>query len=213
MARRRGPRGYSFDKYYVIPSITRRRAATPTPELTGAGTDSANAITSARRVLLLGGAGAGKTTFLTWLANDVARRHDTEGPWHRIVPFLISLRYFAETDLPDDPELLLAAVAPTLAEEKPEGWVTELFVSGRAMVLVDGLDELVADRRVKAQRWVEKRARSYALGRHRALRDGRRREPRRDQGGEADPAGAVRLADGAAQRAAGAQIGRTRPAG
>ena len=43
VARRRGgPRDYSFDKYYVIPPITRRQAAAPTPELTGAGTGSAS---------------------------------------------------------------------------------------------------------------------------------------------------------------------------
>jgi hypothetical protein len=161
VARGRGSTDYSFDKYYVVPPITRRQAVTPTAELTGAGTDSANAIAEGRRVLLLGGAGAGKTTFLTWLANDVARRHDDEGPWHRVVPFLILLRHFAEAELPKDPESLLAAVAPTLAEEKPDGWVTELFESGRAMVLVDGLDELVADRRAQARRWVETLVRSY----------------------------------------------------
>lgn len=166
VARGRGSKDFSFDRYYVVPPITRRQVATPTPELTGAGTDSANAIAGARRVLLLGGAGAGKTTFLTWLANNVARRHGEEGPWHRVVPFLISLRNFAETDLPDDLELLLAAVAPTLAEEKPEGWVTDLFTSGRAMVLVDGLDELVADRRAMAQRWVETLVRSYPDARY-----------------------------------------------
>jgi hypothetical protein len=166
VAKGRGPTDYSFDKYYVVPPIIRRQAGTPTLELTGAGTDSANAVADARRVLLLGGAGAGKTTFLTWLANDVARRHDKEGPWHGVVPFLISLRHFGETDLPDDPELLLAAAAPTLAEEKPEGWVSDLFGSGRAMVLVDGLDELVAGRRAKAQRWVEKLVRSYPDARY-----------------------------------------------
>lgn len=166
VARRRGSRDYSFDKYYVVPPITRRQAATSAPELTGAGTDSANAIAGARRVLLLGGAGAGKTTFLTWLANDVARRHDEEGPWHRVVPFLISLRHFSGTNLPDDLERLLAAVAPALAEEKPAGWVTELFGSGRAMLLVDGLDELVENRRAKAQRWIEKFVRSYPDARY-----------------------------------------------
>jgi hypothetical protein len=166
VARRRGPTDYSFDKYYVVPPVTRRQAATPTPELTGAGTDSANAIAEARRVLLLGGAGAGKTTFLAWLANDVARRHAEEGPWRGVVPFPILLRRFAGTDLPEDPELLLAAVAPTLAEEKPAGWVTELFASGRAMLLVDGLDELVADRRARTRHWVETLVRTYPNARY-----------------------------------------------
>lgn len=166
VARGRGRTDYSFGKYYVVPPVTRRQLTSVTPELTGAGTDSANAIAGARRVLLLGGAGAGKTTFLRWLAHDVARRHDEEGPWHQFVPFLILLRHFAETDLPEDPELLLAAVAPTLAAEKPPGWVTDLFVTGRAVVLVDGLDELSANRRVKAQQWVERLVRSYPDARY-----------------------------------------------
>lgn len=166
VARGRGRTDYSFGKYYVVPPVTRRQLATLTPELTGAGTDSANAIAGARRVLLLGGAGAGKTTFLRWLAHDVARRHDVEGPWYRIVPFVFSLRHFAETDLPEDPELLLAAVAPTLSGEKPRGWVVELLSSGRAIVLVDGLDELAATRRVKAQQWVETLVHTYPDARY-----------------------------------------------
>jgi predicted NACHT family NTPase len=62
--------------FYVILPVTRRISSTDDDAdsaLTGAGTDAANAINDATHVLLLGGAGAGKTTFLKWLAYTVAR--------------------------------------------------------------------------------------------------------------------------------------------
>lgn len=63
----RTPQRYPFDRFYVIPSVTRRASSTDDDAdtgLAGAGTDGANAINDAPHVLLLGGAGAGKTTFL-----------------------------------------------------------------------------------------------------------------------------------------------------
>lgn len=67
----RAPQKYPFDRFYVIPSVTRRTSSAEDDAdsgLTGAGTDGANEVKDAKHVLLLGGAGAGKTTFLRWLA-------------------------------------------------------------------------------------------------------------------------------------------------
>jgi len=111
------PVGYSFDEFYVIPPIippiARRQTFETSSGLTGTGTDAVNAIAEAGRVLLMGGPGAGKTTFLRWLAYLVATQRHQEGPWHRAVPFYLSLRRFAGTTLPDDPEALLDVTAPT----------------------------------------------------------------------------------------------------
>jgi hypothetical protein len=155
------PVGYSFDEFYVIPPIARRQTREESPGLTGTGTDAVNAIAEARHVLLMAGPGAGKTTFLRWLAHLVATHRHQEGPWHRIVPFYLSLRRFAGTLLPDDPEELLGLTAPVLKSAKPHNWITGLFADGRAMLLVDGLDELVADRREGAKQWLERLVRSY----------------------------------------------------
>lgn len=111
----------TFDHFYTAPSIARRQRSADGTELTGAGTDSANAIRAERRVLLLGGAGAGKTTFLRWLAHTaaVSVRDRHEGPWHDDIPFLVTLRQFSDRRLPD-PEELVTVTARPLAGEKPE---------------------------------------------------------------------------------------------
>jgi hypothetical protein len=82
------------------------------------------------------------------------------------VPFYISLRHFAETDLPQQLEQLVNVTAPMLSGGEPDHWVRGLFESGRAMFLVDGLDELVADRRDYAKRWLETFVRTYPEARY-----------------------------------------------
>lgn len=163
----RAPAQHAFDHFYTAPSIARRQRSADETELTGAGTDSANAIGSARRVLLLGGAGAGKTTFLRWLAHTaaVSVRDAREGPWRDDIPFFISLRQFSDLPLPD-PEELVTATARPLAGEKPEHWVSSVLRSGRAMILVDGVDELLLDRREEVRRWLIGLVRAYPSARY-----------------------------------------------
>lgn len=160
------PVGSAFDEFYVMPPITRRLTTGEQAELTGTGTDPAYAIAEARRVLLLGGAGAGKTTFLRWLAHVAATTHDNEGPWRGVVPFFVSLRHFPDPGMPGRPGKLLAAVAPSLTGDKLDEWASELFTTGRAMLLVDGLDELVADHRGDVMRWLERFVRTYPEARY-----------------------------------------------
>ncbi|SFK67582.1 NACHT domain-containing protein [Amycolatopsis sacchari] len=163
----RAPALHSFDHFYTAPSIARRQRSDDDVELTGAGTDSANAIGSARRVLLLGGAGAGKTTFLRWLLHTaaVSVRDGREGPWYDAIPFFVSLRQFGDRPLPA-PEDLVAVTAPPLAGEKPDRWVSTVLRSGRAMVLVDGVDELLYDRREEVRRWLTGLVRAYPDARY-----------------------------------------------
>jgi hypothetical protein len=160
------PVGSPFDEFYVMPPIARRQTAGKNSDLSGAGTDPANAIAEARRALLLGGAGAGKTTFLRWLAHVAATTHAQEGPWRGVVPFFVSLRHFPSSDLPQRPGELVAELAPMLSGEKLDEWAAHLFSSGRAMLLVDGLDELVADRRAAVMRWLERFVRTYPEARY-----------------------------------------------
>lgn len=157
---------YSFDEFYQSPPIARRRTLETSPGLTGTGTDAVNAIAEAHRVLLMGGPGAGKTTFLRWLTYFVATQRDQEGPWHRAVPFYLSLRRFAAAAELPKPERLVEALAPVLDNAKPAGWVHDLFAAGRAVLLVDGLDELVAERRDGAKRWLEMVVRAYPEARY-----------------------------------------------
>jgi hypothetical protein len=114
------------------------------------------ALSEQSRVLLVGEAGCGKTTLLHWLAVRGARQ-DFRGPladWNRTVPFYLPLRRFAEGDLPA-PEQFLDAVGRHIAQEMPPGWVHGLLREGRALLLVDGVDELREGvRRDAARDWL-----------------------------------------------------------
>jgi hypothetical protein len=159
---------HAFDRYYAVPSIARRQPPGSDGETIGSGLVGAHAIGPARRVLLLGGAGAGKTTFLRWLAYTAASAvRDGGGQVDRLaeVPFVVSLRQFADRELPG-PEDLVRATAPVLAGEKPERWVSDILRSGRALLLVDGVDELLVGRRDDVRRWLAGLLRAYPDARY-----------------------------------------------
>ncbi|MEU7782967.1 NACHT domain-containing protein [Amycolatopsis sp. NPDC049159] len=113
------------------------------------------ALSGTTRVLVRGEAGSGKTTLLDWLAVTAARGRFTgklEG-WNGRVPFPIRLRSFAAKPLPR-PEEFLAHIAPMRAP--PDGWARRVLESGRAMVLVDGVDEVGAGHRREVKSWLSK---------------------------------------------------------
>ncbi|MFE0593089.1 NACHT domain-containing protein [Micromonospora echinospora] len=110
-----------------------------------------------RRVLLRGEAGSGKSTLLRWLAVNAAR-HDFGNElrrWKARVPFLVKLRSYADRPLP--------AVGPQLgddmaqfATDAPPGWVERIFDEGRALLLIDGVDELVSGQRATVRDWLRR---------------------------------------------------------
>jgi len=106
------------------------------------------------RLLLLGLAGSGKTTLLKWLAHQAASRKfaGTLSEFNNKVPFFVRLREFASQDLPG-PEDFPKLVAQALAGKMPEGWVHGLLEEGRALVLIDGVDEIADRDRVRD--WIE----------------------------------------------------------
>lgn len=105
------------------------------------------------RVLVRGEAGSGKTTLLDWLAVTAARRGFTGklAAWNGRVPFPIRLRSFAAEPLPR-PDELIGHIAPVLAP--PGGWARRVLEAGRAMVLVDGVDEVGANHRREVKAWL-----------------------------------------------------------
>lgn len=113
------------------------------------------ALAESPRTLLRGDAGSGKTTLLQWLAVTAARS-GFSGPlvdWNGAVPFLIRLRSYADRPLPR-PEQLLAGVADPLVDLLPPGWVHRQLRTGRALLLVDGVDELVPAQRPAVRAWL-----------------------------------------------------------
>jgi hypothetical protein len=167
----RAPARQPFRDYYVSLALTRRDREPKDLEPTAAGTDGTHAIAAIPRVLLQGGAGAGKTTFLLRLRLLTAQRvfgsGDSAGTANGpdVMPFFVPLRRFADNDFPDMEELV-AVDARALVGERPPGWVSSIFRDGRGLLLVDGLDELNPDRRASALAWLRQLILAYPRSRY-----------------------------------------------
>lgn len=123
-----------------------------------------NWLSSEDRVLLIGEAGSGKSTLLQWLAVRAARA-DFEGEltrWNAYMPFFVPLRRFAD-GLPV-PESFPASVGKNIIDAMPKGWVQGHLKSGRALMLIDGLDELREGQpRSEALEWLQELVESFPL--------------------------------------------------
>jgi hypothetical protein len=112
-------------------------------------------LASSRRVFVRGQAGIGKTTLLQWIAVRSADNSfgDRVSDWNNTVPFFIPLRRYAQTELPA-PAQFLGEVGKNIADGMQPWWVKRLLTDGRAIVLVDGVDELPESRRDAVRRWL-----------------------------------------------------------
>lgn len=132
------------------------------------------------RVLLRGNAGSGKTTLVQWLAVTAARHEYHEHLSHLLgrVPFVLPLRRVVHDGLLPTPDQFLHAVRSNLAAAQPDGWVDRVLRDGRALLLVDGIDEIPDNDREMARRWIRDLSRDYpgnlwfVTARPSAIRDG-----------------------------------------
>ncbi|MFJ8646915.1 NACHT domain-containing protein [Streptomyces sp. NPDC093546] len=134
-----------------------RRDAMDLPHAGRGAVTAEQALAESDRVLLRGPAGSGKSTLVQWLALNAARRTFPAelADWNRCVPFVLRLRAFASAEslpLPDD---FLRAAGVPLHGAAHAGWVVSLMASGRALVLVDGVDEVPARLRGRTVAWLK----------------------------------------------------------
>ncbi|MFD7033360.1 NACHT domain-containing protein [Streptomyces sp. NPDC059917] len=108
----------------------------------------------ASRILLRGEAGSGKTTLIQWLTVTAAAG-PADSPLHGLVPYVLPLRTLTRHGraLPAPGEFL-AAVGSPLAGTQPDGWEGRVLDAGRALVLVDGIDEIPEAERAGARAWL-----------------------------------------------------------
>lgn len=124
------------------------------------------ALASSRRLLIRGAAGSGKTTLLQCVAVKAATRSfDTSfsgglTDWNSKIPFYIRLRQCIHPRLPR-PEDFPGLVAPAIAGMMPNRWVHDVLKEGRALVLVDGVDEVPASQRENVYIWLRDLVKSY----------------------------------------------------
>ncbi|HXM57730.1 MAG TPA: NACHT domain-containing protein [Candidatus Dormibacteraeota bacterium] len=126
-------------------------------------TVSADAALDAERLFIRGEAGSGKTTLLQWIAVRCAARDRPGRP--DLVPFLVRLRHYAGRDLPT-PERFLEDVGRHISDEMPPQWVHGLLRAGRAIVLIDGVDELPEDRRHQTRSWLRELVTTFPRSRY-----------------------------------------------
>lgn len=112
-------------------------------------------LSSSDLTLVSGTAGSGKTTLLQWLTlNCAAGTFNGEmEKYNNAIPILIPLRFYANDDLPK-PEDFLEPTTRNLTGSMPQGWVHTVLSEQRGLLLIDGLDELPADRRAEAHTWL-----------------------------------------------------------
>ncbi|MFI1075255.1 NACHT domain-containing protein [Streptomyces puniciscabiei] len=113
------------------------------------------ALGGSARVLLRGEAGSGKTTLLRWLAVTAARGAFTGklASWNGLTPILVKLREYTGRPLPV-PEAMLDSVAGQITGVMPRAWVERQLADGKALLLIDGVDELLDGERRGVREWL-----------------------------------------------------------
>lgn len=100
-----------------------------------------------RRLLVRGEAGSGKSTLSRWATLQAAGPvdNDDQAQWKSYVPFLIRLRDFQHGELPPAQELP-KHVAKDVGDP-PTEWITDILQNGKALILLDGVDEVPTEKR------------------------------------------------------------------
>ncbi|MBN1900771.1 hypothetical protein JW926_05525, partial [Candidatus Sumerlaeota bacterium] len=120
------------------------------------------------RLIITGPAGCGKTTLLQWESVRCCERDETlkagsgwnvdesihvgqKNPWCGLIPFFIRMRRLVNQNgdsraFPDLNDWITLST-PHLNIKPPSDWIVSVLKNGRAILMLDGLDELPPDKR------------------------------------------------------------------
>ncbi len=116
------------------------------------------ALRDEKEMTIRGSAGSGKTTLLTWLALQCAQVEDAANVWKGGIPFFVPLRKMKGPDRhhPDMSQFVKYSVDPKLFPvEPPRNWLRGVLDNNRAVILIDGVDELAINDRPYFWEWVD----------------------------------------------------------
>lgn len=112
---------------------------------------------NSNRIIVRGEAGSGKTTLLQWIAIRAAtdtfpsEMHN----WKGCIPFLIRLRQFESSSLPEATDFI-RNINPLLLGNHTEQWILERLRSANSIILIDGVDEVPSDQNALFINWLER---------------------------------------------------------
>jgi len=153
----RASQRYRISVAYISLSVTEtRNSSSNTSRQTLEREKVEHVLSRTNKLIIRGQAGSGKTTLLKWLAVNSSNRgfSDELVDWNSTIPFFIPLRKFVNAQLPS-PEDFVKVVAPEIAGTMPYGWVHDCLDSKRALVLVDGVDEIPNSQRNDVHDWLD----------------------------------------------------------
>ena len=121
------------------------------------------ALAGQRRTLVRGLAGSGKTTLLQWLAVSTARHSLPPELAHLegCLPFVLPLRTLVRRGELPAPHEYLTAVGCPRDSAQPANWADQALIDGRALLLIDGLDEVPHAQRAKTRQWLRELLAAY----------------------------------------------------
>ncbi|MCH8343584.1 MAG: NACHT domain-containing protein [Planctomycetes bacterium] len=137
---------------YISLNLKREGADSLAPDLI----DAETVVAAEPLLTIRGPAGSGKTTLLQWIAVQCGQ-HDDANPWIGGIPFFVPLRSLEESQegRPSVKRLVETSIdISQLALSPPEGWLQRVINDGRAVLLIDGVDELPPDHRPNFWEWV-----------------------------------------------------------
>ena len=124
-----------------------------------------------RQMVIQAKGGMGKTTLLRHIALIYGQRKQRRHRAPRLVPILLRLRNWVDAltqpTPPSLPKLITEHYLPKLWDGQenpptpPSQWASDLLTSGKALIMLDGFDEIPATKRSDVSRWISQQMGQY----------------------------------------------------